>query len=169
MTQALITRQQVFDAADQLKKDGKPVTGYGTYNLCPVGSLTTHYKYVAEWLKLHGANAANRPECTSIPEVLANVTADLNARLAEIVEAEVQIRVDGQATVYRADAAEANQQFASVLADCERILAELNEERRCRSEVQSANETALHQIADLTLQLANAAARAQAAELREGV
>ena len=39
MTQALVTRQQVFDAADTLNRGGKPVTGYGTYSLCPVGSL----------------------------------------------------------------------------------------------------------------------------------
>jgi hypothetical protein len=168
MTQALVTRQQVFDAADELKHDGKPVTGYGTYNLRPVGSLTTHYKYVAEWLKLQGASASNTPERTSIPEVLANVTADLNARLAKIIEAEVQIRVDGQATAFRTAAAEANQQSASVMADCECILADLNEERRCHSETQSANEAAIEQIAQLKLEFADASARALAAELREG-
>ena len=167
MTQALVTRQQVFDAADELKRDGKPVTGYGTYNLRPVGSLTTHYKYVAEWLKLHEASASNTPERTSIPEVLANVTADLNARLAKIIEAEVQIRVDGQATAFRAAAAEANHQSASVMADCECILADLNEERRCHIETQAANEAAVEQNAQLTLQVADASARALAAELRE--
>ncbi len=79
---------------------------------------------------------SNTPERTSIPEVIANITDDLNTRLAKIIEAEVQIRVDGQATVYRTDAADANQKFDSVLADSERILADLNEERRCRSETQ---------------------------------
>jgi len=167
MTQALVTRQQVFDAADALNRGGKPVNGYGTYNLCPVGSLTTHYKYVAEWLKLQGASAANTPERTSIPEVLANVTADLNARLAKIIEAEVQIRVDGQATAFRSEAAEANRQSAAVMADCECILADLNEERRCHSETQAANQAAIEQIAQLKLQGADASARALAAELRE--
>ena len=122
MTQALVTRQQVFDAADKLKHDGKPVTGYGTYNLLQVGSLGTHYKYLTEWLKLQGVTPSNTPERTSIPEVIANITDDLNTRLAKVIEAEVQIRVDGKATVYRTDAAEANQKFDSVLADSERIL-----------------------------------------------
>lgn len=167
MTQALVTRQQVFDAADTLNRGDQPVTGYGTYKLHPVGSLTTHCKYVAEWLKLQGASAANTPERTSIPEVLANVTADLNARLGKIMEAEVQIRVDGQATAFRTEAAEANQQSAAVMADCERILADLNEERRSHSETQTANATAIEQIAQLKLQGADASARALAAELRE--
>lgn len=167
MTQAIVTRQQVFDAADTLTRGGKPVTGYGTYNLCPVGSFTTHYKYVAEWLKLQGASAANTPERTAIPEVLANVTADLNARLAKIIEAEVQVRADGQATAFRAEAAEANQQSAAVMADCERILADLNEERRGHGETQAANQAASEQIAQLKLQGADASARALAAELRE--
>jgi len=79
----------------------------------------------------------------------------------------VQIRVDGQATVYRTDAADANQKFESVLADSDRILTDLNEERRCRSELQSAYGAAIERVADLTLQLANADARMQAAELRE--
>lgn len=167
MTQALVTRQQVFDAADTLNRGGKTVTGYGTYNLCPVGSLTTHYKYVAEWLKLQGASAANTPERTSIPEVLANVTADLNARLTKIIEAEVQIRVDGQATTFRAEAAEANKQSVAVMADCERILADLNEERRAHAETQASNHAAIEQIAQLKLQCADASARALTAELRE--
>lgn len=167
MTQALVTRQQVFDTADKLNRAGQPVTGYGTYDLIKVGSLTTHYKYVAEWLKLQGASAANTPDRTSIPEVLANVTADLNARLGKIIEAEVQIRVDGQATAFRTEAAEANQQSAAVMADCERILADLNEERRSHNETQTANATAIEQIAQLKLQGADASARALAAELRE--
>ena len=167
MTQALVNRQQVFDAADKLNRGGKPVTGYGTYNLCPVGSLTTHYKYIAEWLKLQGVSASNTPQRTSIPEVLANVTNDLNARLAKLIEAEVQIRVDGQATAFRTEAAEANQQSVSVMADCECILADLDEERRRHSETQAANEAAIEQIAQLKLQVAEASARALAAELRE--
>lgn len=168
MTQALVTRQQVFDAADKLKLAGKPVTGYGTYDVLKVGSLNTHYKYLNEWLKLQGVTPSNTPERTSIPEVIAKITDDLNTRLAKVIEAEVQIRVDGQATVYRTDAAEANQKFDSVLADGERILTDLNEERRCRGELQSAYDTAIQRIADLTLQVANAAARTETAELREG-
>ena len=169
MTQALVTRQQVFDAADTLKRDGMPVTGYGTYNLLgKVGSLSTHYKYLTEWFKLQGVTPSNTPERTSIPEVIANITADLNTRLAKIIEAEVQIRVDGQATVYRTDAADANQKFESVLVDSDRILTDLNEERRCRSELQSSYDAAIQRVADLTLQIANADARMQAAELREG-
>ncbi len=168
MTQALVTRQQVFDAADTLKRNGMPVTGYGTYNLLGrVGSLSTHCKYVAEWHKLEGATPANTPEHTSIPEVIANITADLNTRLAKVIEAEVQIRVDGQATVYRTDAADANQKFESVLADADRILTDLNAERQCRSELQSSHNAAIQRVADLTLQLANADARAESAKLRE--
>lgn len=168
MTQALVTRQQVFDAADKLKHAGKPVTGYGTYDALKVGSLSTHYKYLNEWLKLQGVTPSNTPERTSIPEVIANIIDDLNTRLAKIIEAEVQIRVDGHATVYRTDAADANKKFDSVLADSERILADLNEERRCRSETQSAYDEAIRRVADMTLQVANAAARAETAELREG-
>lgn len=167
MTQALVTRQQVFDAADQLKQAGKPVTGYGTYNLVRVGSLSTHYKYVNEWLKLQGASPANTPERTSIPEVIANITEDFNTRLAKVIEAEVQIRVDGQATVYRTDAAEANQKYEAVLNDSERILADLNDERRCRSELQSGYDAAIERVTDLTLRVADSGARSQAAELRE--
>lgn len=168
MTQALVTRQQVFDAADKLKHAGKPVTGYGTYDLLKVGSLTTHYKYVTEWLKVQGVTPSNTPHRTSISEVITGITADLNARLAQIIEAEVQVRVDGQATVYRTDAADANQKFDSVLADSERILADLLEERRCRSEIQSAYDAAIQRVADMTLNVADAQARTQAAELREG-
>ncbi len=168
MTQALVTRQQVFGAAEKLKLAGKPVTGYGTYDVLRVGSLNTHYKYLNEWLKLQGVTPSNTPERTSIPEVIANMTDDLNTRLAKVIEAEVQIRVDGQATVYRTDAAEANQKFASVLADSDRILADLEEERRCRRELQSAYDAAIQRVADLTLQVANAAARTETAELREG-
>jgi len=168
MTQALVTRQQVFDAAEKLKLAGKPVTGYGTYDVLRVGSLNTHYKYLNEWLKLQGVTPSNTPERTSIPEVIANMTDDLNTRLAKVIEAEVQIRVDGQATVYRTDAAEANQKFDSVLADSDRILADLEEERRCRRELQSAYDAAIQRVADLTLQVANAAARTETAELREG-
>jgi chromosome segregation ATPase len=54
------------------------------------------------------------------------------------------------------------------MADCECILADLNEERRCHSETQSANEAAIEQIAQLKLEFADASARALAAELREG-
>lgn len=167
MTQALVTRQQVFDTAEKLKQAGKPVTGYATYDVLRVGSLNTHYKYVNEWLKLQGVTPSNTPERTSIPEVIANITDDLNSRLAKVIEAEVQIRVDGQATVYRTDAAESNQKFDSVLADSERILTDLNEERRCRSELQSAYDAAIQRVADLTMQAANAAARTETAELRE--
>jgi myosin heavy subunit len=167
MTQALVTRQQVFDTAEKLKQAGKPVTGYGTYDVLRVGSLNTHYKYLNEWLKLQGVTPSNTPERTSIPEVIANITDDLNARLAKVIEAEVQIRVDGKATVYRADATEANHKFDSVLADSERILTDLNEERRCRSELQSAYDAAIQRVADLTLQVANATARTETAELRE--
>lgn len=168
MTQALVTRQQVFDAADTLKGEGKPVTGYGTYNLLKVGSLGTHYKYLAEWLKLQGVTPSNTPERSALPEVIATITADLNARLAKVIEAEVQIRVDSQATVYRTDTADANQKFESVLADCERILTDLEDEKRSRSEIQSAYDAAIQRVADLTLQATGAAARAAAAELREG-
>jgi len=88
MTQALVTRQQVFDAADTLKRNGMPVTGYGTYNLLDrVGSLSTHYKYLTEWFKLQGVTPSNTPERTSIPEVIANITADLNTRLAKVIDA----------------------------------------------------------------------------------
>lgn len=168
MTQALVTRQQVFDAADKLKLAGKPVTGYGTYDVLKVGSLNTHYKYLNEWLKLQGVTPSNTPEHTSIPEVIANITDDLNTRLAKVIEAEVQIRVDGQAMVYRTDAAEANQKFDSVLADSDRILADLEEERRCRRELQSAHDAAIQRVADLSLQVTNATARTETAELREG-
>lgn len=168
MTQALVTRQQVFDTAEKLKQAGKPVTGYGTYDVLRVGSLNTHYKYLNEWLKLQGVTPSNTPERTSIPEVIANITDDLNTRLAKVIEAEVQIRVDGQAMVYRTDAAEANQKFDSVLADSDRILAVLEEERRCRRELQSAHDAAIQRVADLSLQVANATARTETAELREG-
>jgi chromosome segregation ATPase len=168
MTQALVTRQQVFDAADNLKREGLPVTGYGTYNLLKVGSLGTHYKYLAEWFKLQGVTPSNTPDRTAIPQVIANITADLNTRLTKVIEAEVQIRADGQATAYRTDAADANQKFDSVLADSERILADLDEERRRCSETQSAHDAAVQRIADLTLQVATATTRAETAELREG-
>ena len=87
MTQALVTRQQVFDTAEKLKQAGKPVTGYGTYDVLRVGSLNTHYKYLNEWLKLQGVTPSNTPERTSIPEVIANITADLNTRLAKVIDA----------------------------------------------------------------------------------
>ena len=47
------------------------------------------------------------------------------------------------------------------------ILTHLNEERRCRSELQSAYDGAIQQVADLSLQVANAAARTETAELRK--
>ncbi len=55
-----------------------------------------------------------------------------------------------------------------MLADSDRILADLEEERRCRRELQSAYDAAIQRVADLTLQVANAAARTETAELREG-
>lgn len=168
MTQALVTRQQVFDAADQLKREGKSVTGYGTYRLLnDLGSLGTHYKYLAEWEKLQDANPAATPEQTSLPDALTSITADVNARLSRVMEAEVQSRVGAQAAIFRSEAADANQKFTAVLGDCERLLSDLEEERRNRALDRHDREAAVAECAAMKLQVAEAAIRAQGAELRE--
>lgn len=168
MTQALVTRQQVFDAADQLKREGKSVTGYGTFMLLnQLGSLATHYKYIAEWQKLQDLSPSATPEQTSLPDALTNITADVNARLSKVMEAEVQSRVAAQAAIFRSEAADANQQFTAVLEDCERLLSDLEAEKRNRALDQHDREAAAAECASIKLQVADAAVRAQSAELRE--
>jgi len=168
MTQALVTRQQVFDAADQLKREGKSVTGYATFRLLNnLGSLATHYKYIAEWQKLQDVNPSATPEQTSLPDALTSITADVNARLSKVMEAEVQSRVAAQAAIFRSEAADDNQQFTAVLEDCERLLSDLEEEKRNRALDQHDREAAVAECAAMKSRIADAAVRAQSAELRE--
>lgn len=168
MTQALVSRQQVFDAADQLKREGKSVTGYATFRLLNnLGSLATHYKYIAEWQKLQDVNPSATPEQTSLPDALTSITADVNARLSKVMEAEVQSRVGAQAAIFRSEAADANQQFTAVLQDCERLLSDLEEEKRNRALDQHDRDAAAAECTAMKLQVTDATVRVQSAELRE--
>lgn len=168
MTQALITRQQVFDAADQLKREEKSVTGYATYKLLNnLGSLGTHYKYIAEWKTLQDASPTSTPDNSSLPEVVTTIMTDVNARLSKVIEAEVQSRVGAQAAIFRREAADASQQFAAALQDCERLLADLDEEKRLRELDRRDKDAALLTCSDLQLQASESINRARTAELRE--
>ncbi|OQR42415.1 hypothetical protein BW261_25900, partial [Klebsiella aerogenes] len=54
---AVIEREELFDAANTLAADGKPVTALALKDILGGGSFNTIYKYLAEWETSRPKNA----------------------------------------------------------------------------------------------------------------
>jgi hypothetical protein len=159
---AVIDREELFKAADTLAADGKAVTALALVSKLGGGSLTTIYKYLADW-------EAERPKTTS-PAVAGDIpdavqTAFMSTWRVASMEAARETAVIKEKAAEEVRAA--NRKFDEALEGIQRLEVQGDQDA-------ATIESLKKQIAELEEQLSkarseNAANHATAEQLREQV